>query len=650
MARYPDQNRRKPIWPKVLAFIILLVVVVVGLRFAIPKALDMKAYNEADQALKSNQPQIALRVIGRRGKSSNNRKELDPKWLALELRAAVEYRDIVRLVNIYNRKPAVIEANEDASVLVARAFSMIQGSQAQLASLQKIWESHSAQPESWFCIRVDDLISKGYRPQAMNMLKSRSFPGKADIPRLTRIAMLQMATNPWQSWQTVQQATALDPRNTDVLTIRAQIFERLGKTRDARVSYAAAVVADPKNPLLVDQLAEFYIRQGSFPLAVQTWANGIKTRPQDFLWVKLAFWSKVAVSAEKAPTGDIPEGEIDSFAKYLVSLKPEVFWDDAAFGKLPEYSRYLEERQETAWLRLLSELAKGNDTEAIELIKDWPFKSSTWQPETLNAINSVLIARKTGQFGSSTFTGRSLPSSHSFIAGINKLAGKPLAKASPETQMLVKSNEVFALIIAASGWSHAAYILHRTDVYPTGFPSWAAYTMTHSIAQTKGDKAALQWAQKQPKSPELTQLIGELLLATGDVPAGIKIMAKNSTKAGPIGYRAAWLLSLAQLEAHQTTAAEQTVLRNQQLLQSVAGKEVLAKTALARKQITQAEKIYTSIASQSIEAKVFLAKLAYDNKQYDRAEQITNQLILAAPDEMQFRKNIQAIQEARRKR
>ncbi len=650
MARYPDQTHRKPIWPKVLAFIIVIIAVVIGLRFAIPKALDMKAYNEAEQALKSNQPQIALRVIGRRGKSSTNRKELNPKWLALELRAAVEYRDIVRLLNIYRRKPAVIEANEDASVLVARALSMIKGSQVQLASLQKIWESRSSQPESWFCIRVDELIGKGDRSAAMSMLKSRRFPGKADIPRLTRIAMLQMAVNPWQSWQTVQQATVLDPRNTDVLTIRAQIFEKLGKTRDARVSYAAAVVADPENPLLVDQLAEFYIRQGSFPLAIQTWTNGIKARPQDFLWVKLAFWSKIAVPAKVPPTGEIPEGEIDSFAKYLVSIKPELFWDNTAFGKLPEYSRYLEERQETAWLRLLGELSAGNDSEATELIKAWPFKTSTWQPETLNTLYSVLIARTTGKFAKPMVTGRSLPANHSFIDGINKLAGKPLAKASPETQLLVKSDEVFALIFAASGWSNAADILHRTDVYPSGFPSWAAYTMTHSIAQAKSDKDALQWAQRQPDSPELKQLIAELLLATGDVQAGIKILADNATKPGAIGYRAAWLLSLAQLEARQITSAEQTVLRNKQLLGSVAGKEILAKTALARNQIPQAEKIYTSIASQSIEAKVFLAKLAYDNKQFDRAEQITDQLILAAPDEMQFRKNMQAIQEARRKR
>lgn len=650
MARYPNQKKRKSVWPKVFVVIIVLIALVVGLRFAIPKALDMKAYNEAEQAIKSNQPQVALRVIGRRGKASVSGKKTDLKWLQLELRAAVEYRDIIRLVGIYIHEPAVVEADEDASVLVARAMSMRTGSEKQFASLQQIWESKSTQPESWFCLRVDSLIQKGNRAGAMALLKSRSFPGKADVARLTRIAMIQMASTPWQSWQTVQQATQLDPRNPDVLTIRAQIFERLGKKRDARLAYVASVVADPKNPLMVDQLAEFYIRQGSFPLAVQTWRNGIQARPQDFLWVKLAFWSKVAVPAAKAPTTTIPEGEIDSFAKYLVALKPNIFWDNAAFGKLPEYSRYLEERQESAWLRLLEELNDGNYSETIELIKAWPFKTSTWQPETLNAIYSVLVARSTGKFGQPVATGRTLPTTHSFIAGINKLAGKMLTSASMDTQVLVKSDEVFALILAASGWSNAAFTLHRTDIYPVSYPSWAAYTMTHAIAQIKGDKAALLWAQKQPPTPELVQLIGELCLATGDVPAGIKILATNATKSDAIGYRAAWLLSLAQLEARQITAAEQTVLRNQQLLQSVAGKEILAKTALARNQIAQAEKIYTSIASDSIEAKVFLAKLAYDNKQYDRAEQITNQLILTLPDELQFRKNMQAIQEARRKR
>lgn len=650
MARYPDQKNRKPIWPKVLVIIIVLIAVIVGLRFAIPKALDMKAYSEAEQAIKANQPQIALRVIGRRGKSSTRRSKTDMKWLALELRAAVDYRDIIRLLSIYQIEPSVIEANEDASVLVARALSMRPGSEKQMASLQKLWEPKSSQPESWFCIKVDNLLQKGDRAGAMSLLKSRSFTGKADIPRLTRMAMLQMASDPWQSWQTMQQATILDPRSPDVLTIRAQIFERLGKTRNARVSYAAALITDPKNPMLVDQLAEFYIRQGSFPLAVQTWANGITTRPQDFLWVKLAFWSKTAVPAEKSPKVNIPEGEIDSFAKYLVELKPDVFWDNAAFGTLPEYSRYLEERQESAWLRLLQELKNGNETEATELIKAWPFKNRTWQPETLNAINAVLIARSTGKFGQAVATGRSLPSTHSFISGINRLQGKPLTSASTETQVLVKNNEVFALILAASGWSNAAVIIHRTDLYPASYPSWAAYTMTHAMAQVKSDKTALTWALKQPKTPELEQLIGELYLATGNVPAGIKILATNATKSDAIGYRAAWLLSLAQLEANQIASAEQTVLRNKQLLQSVAGKEIMAKTALAVKNVAQAEKIYSSIASDSIEAKVFLAKRAYDNKQYDRAEQITNQLIMAAPDEMQFRKNLEAIQKARSKR
>src|SRR5207248_2058510 len=139
----------------------------------------------------------------------------------------------------------------------------------------------------WFELDVDALLRRGRRAEAAALLNSQSFSGAADCGRLARLAMLNTPANLKAAWDYLDRAFALDPHNPEVRLFRGEILDGVGRHDPAKVEYLAALEADPDNPFIRDQLAEFYRRAGSYDLAMITWASGLTNNSAtDLIWLK----------------------------------------------------------------------------------------------------------------------------------------------------------------------------------------------------------------------------------------------------------------------------------------------------------------------------------------------------------------------------
>ena len=164
---------------------------------------------------------------------------------------------------LYDQKPDRIP-DEAASQLVARTFlhSRRSKDRPEFASTggptALPWMPWDGSP--WMPMRSSSKESE--RRQSV-FCSPGDFPAPRMFPRLVRLALATSGSNLTTSWNYLADAAQLDPRNTEVRSFRAQILEQIGKDELARVEYVAAHVAEPQNPLLRDQLAEFYRRQGN---------------------------------------------------------------------------------------------------------------------------------------------------------------------------------------------------------------------------------------------------------------------------------------------------------------------------------------------------------------------------------------------------
>ena len=78
-------------------------------------------------------------------------------WGQVELDALVGLRQLPKLVALYERTPDRILANEDASILVARAYLHARKPK-ELAELRARWAGRDKESLSWFLLDADNLL------------------------------------------------------------------------------------------------------------------------------------------------------------------------------------------------------------------------------------------------------------------------------------------------------------------------------------------------------------------------------------------------------------------------------------------------------------------------------------------------------------
>lgn len=609
---------------------------------------DAARYEEALAVIDANAP---WRRISREGTGTDAEK-----WVGLEIEVLTHMRQIPRLLWLYEHFPERFSRYEEASLLAGRALMQMRDGKA-LTRLRGVWRGQETQKAAWLALDVDRALFEGRRGDALALLQSRAFSGPEDCGRLARLALLQAKDLP-KAWAYLQKAFEADPKNPDIRSFRGQILETAGRPREARVEYVAAHLTDPSDPLLRDQLGEFYCRHGNYGLALQTWAGGLAPPSFPFFWVKTWFWSRVASPvAVRWDSVARPEGELRPLLDYLLALPEDRCWDEKSFQGVAGAS-YLERgRQEVFWLRLLQLLQDGREEKAAELLDLNPFRDRSWHPDIEEALGRVLKYRRSRSFGSShgsPFVSGPAAEKvrHQFFEELDRLTErrnietKGGANVSEGLKRLLLSEEAFAAVFLAGGWTEAALRLHRTEVIPPGFPGWVAYGLTQGLRFNRGVPQALAFAQRQPSTPPLDLLKGELWLARGDLAEARRQLGPLERENTDLGYRAAWLLSLANLDRGDGEAARQRVLENPGLAKSVTGQEVLARIALWEGRRGEAEWIYRAIVKVSAEAKAYLARQAFQARNWRDARRFTLELMETFPDNVQVRANLDAISKA----
>ena len=609
---------------------------------------DAQLYRAASGFLKNGRVVEAAAVIRSRLPGVLVTPESTRGWRELQVAVSARLHHVGQLLAVDERWPEAIAQNEDASLLVARA-RLNSDHRAETHRLIDLWQPKSAQPETWFVLAADTLLADKKRDEALALLKSRTFKGPADCPRLARLAILS-SDDLKAAWNYLAEAYDLDPHNADIRSFRAQVLERIGKVPLARVEYIAAQQAAPDDMLRRDQLAEFYRRQGSVADALGVW-TGDATRPVfDYMWVKAWFWSRVAHPARMVSAR---EDELGPLVRFLRGLPDDRFWDGENFAHVSAEKHYTGQQQETFWLSLLENLRVRDDRAAAERLRLNRFNTDSWEPDLEVALQRILSYRTAGVLNprNEPVPALSRPKEelHPFFVQLDDLAQAEREKRlvmPPEMDRLLRGDQGFAAAVLAAGWAEAALRLRAGGENCDALPSWVAYGFAQALRMNRGDAPAIAFAEKQRPTPELNLVIGEAQLASGQTVEGTARLAPLAASDSDAGYRAAWLLAVAALKKHQPAEVARIVAAQPRLASSTTGRELLARVALVEGRLDDADRAYGAIAADSAEAKTYLARRAYARKDWPSARRYTDELLTLFPDQLQLRANLEAIDKA----
>ncbi len=658
-------------------------------KLTLNKEQEAKDLQKTRELLNNSKPEEAFEIIQQYADQIDNQTEIGREWLDLLIRASEALQNTSQLVVLYEYYPKSFDSHEKAALLVAETY-LNSGRGKDFQVLRDSWKGREANPEAWFVLEADKLLLEGKRKEAVDLLNSRTFTGKADTTRLVRLALINVFENPRAAWDYLTQAQVKDPTNPEIRSYRAKLLETIGKNSLALIEYLAAIQLDPKNLYLRDQLAEFYLRRNQYANAIQIWSDVLPAPSLDFIWLKALFWNKVVVPVKfDWKSNSIPQGKLDSLISYLLSLKPGVFWDSASFEKVANGKQYLKTRQETFWLRIIQLLKDNKEKEAYDLIQFNPFHSISWNLPLENALSTILLYRKTGNFvsaeeqtfkeGTSSNASASLqeeasstqsaaastPSKegskpakspklrndvHVYFAELAYYTENPPDEAKGEKipeplQALLKGPDAFAAAFLAAEWYESALDLNALSVIPANYPEWVPYDFTQAIRANKGTSAALEFATLQTPTPPMSLITGELLIASGNPDAALEQLLKLTKEQSDVGYRASWLVSLIYIERGQYAEAK-TILNGQpKLAAAVVGKETFARIALLEGNTDLATTVYESIEKDSPEAQSFLARKAFLDKDYKKARELTENLLRQYPTNQLLQENLKKIVE-----
>lgn len=621
---------------------------------------EAEAFRQAKKLIDEGNPTSALNWLRPFSRELHETGAHAAEWRKLYITAAMDAKDGGALLQLYESNPRIFEENEEATLLVADRLIKLNRS-SDYTTLRDRWQGREVKSDVWFNFDADQMILDGDRTGAIAFLGSQSFEGKADTGRLVRLALLTIKDKPREAWEYLAQAYAKDPDNPEIRSYRARLMEVVGQTGLALNEYLAAAESAPDQVFYQDQLAEFYRRNHRYDLAVDVWKAQLERSNSDTIWLKAWFWTRVV-----APLGihwkDQPvlKGSWEPFLNYLAHLKPGTFWDAEAFEEIPNAHTYLQTQQVTFWLRLMDALQKHNEDLAWELLQYNLFASQSWNPSLENLLRKVLTYRKIGTFNIDVIAaepsdttevisqakGDKKPT-HPLFAEVNALSvkGADALKISDTLRELLTSSFSIPSCFLVAGWLEAALDLTAQPILiPEGMPEWLGYGYAQAIRAVKGVEPALEFVKKQPATPSLSLMLGELLVADKQLDSGAEQLQKLSGLDSDVGFRAAWLLSLLYADGKQFDQARAVIAGQPRLAKDILGLETLARISLLEGNIADADKQYLEIQDKSWEAKSYLARKAFSDKEYQKAHQLTRELLQQFPNNVVLRQNYERIQ------
>ena len=603
---------------------------------------EQRAFAETQKLIGQNNFRDALAII--RQQPSDTAKL---NWPPLEVRALTGLFAAPELAAIYQRTPSRISADEQASLVLARAF-LASRNQAAFASIRKSWAGHETRSVDWLVLDSDVFLEAGKPREAEKVLRSQKFAGKAEAVRLERLSLLVARNDLPQAWQLLSAAAELDSRNPELRSFRGQMLEAAGKPEAARIEYLAAVIAQTNNPLFTDQLAEFYRRQNNYDAALAAWEAALTRPSYDFIALKTAFWQRL-IRPGKFDVDKTPDGELQPLANWIAGLNTSEFFDTNSFNALPSAQQLAQQRQEIFWLRLADALQQKHETEAASLLQFNPFRARSWQPDLEVALARIIHYRQKHSLNPPEIVAvtDTSPDRQQLFSQLDALAAQERttghAVVPADLDALLRGPDAFAAAFLAAGWREAALRLGNPDRDCSKEPAWFAYGLAQTLRMNRSDSAALEFLAKQNATPTLRLLAAEIKITSGNATTGLTELTRLAPENSPVGFRASYILALANVDANKFAAARQWVLQSAPLSADVLGSELLANIAVRTGQTAEAERIYKSIAARSIPARAFLAKQAFDQRNWAEARRLTSELVQVAPEDLQFRANLAVI-------
>ncbi|MEI8366766.1 MAG: hypothetical protein WCF65_10160, partial [Parachlamydiaceae bacterium] len=518
-----------------------------------PQPLALKqSFDSAriEKLLKSSRALEAISLLSDVSPDIDLSSEEGREWLRLLVDAYETTNNVPQLLLIYRQVPAALSSNERATLMVADAL-MAQQNIADYRPLRRQWLGKETEKSRWMFLDVQESINIGKPSEAVAILSANHFEGKDETERLVRLAAIFVINDPKRAWNYLSEAAQNDPSNPDVFTFRATLNEKLKQHEGAGSDYIIAVKNDSENPYRREQLADFYIRTEQYVQALKVLQDAVTRSSLDSIWLKTLFWGRV-VGPSKHMWGsdDIPEGPLKELVVYLDRLPTGMFWSQQSFNKLPNAEHYLETAQETFWLRLLSTLKAGDETATLELIDNNSFIHLSWQPGLENGLRTLIIYRQSQK---STPDGLSPAESIveidspqqllSLLSSLSELSPTEIKAAIPQgLHAYLVSGEAFVAPFLAAGWTEAAIQLHTKKELPDSFPEWVAVALTQALNENRSPAAALEFAQGQTPSPQLSLLIAELALSIDRKDVAFTALKGIYTTDNSHGQRAALIL------------------------------------------------------------------------------------------------------------
>ena len=602
---------------------------------------EQRAFAETQKLIAQNDFSDALAIVRQQPPTAKL------NWPPLEIRALAGLFAAPQLAAIYQRAPQRILADEPASLVLERAFLASRNNTA-FAAIRSAWVGHETQKADWLILDSDVFLTAGKPREAEKVLRSQTLTGKAEATRLERLSLLVAKRDLPQAWQLLSDATQLDSRNSELRSFRAQILETAGKPDAARIEYLAAVAAETNNPLLTDQLAEFYRRQNNYDAALATWETALTQPTFDFVALKTAFWQKL-IRPGNLDADKIPDGELQPLAKWIGGLNAAKFFDTNSFNDLPSSQRLAQQRPEIFWLRLADALQQKHETEAASLLQFNPFRARSWQPDLEVALARILHYRQKHSLNPPAISAVTEASAdrHQFFVQLESLAAQERttghAAIPADLDALLRGPDAFAAAFMAAGWREGALLLCDSEKNSTNEPAWFPYGFAQILRMNRSDAAALEFLAKQNSDATLKLLAAEIKIQSGQQQVGLAELARLAPENSPVGFRASYILALANVDAKKFDEAKKWVLQSSPLASDLLGRELLANIAVQTGQMDDAGKIYSAIAGQSIPARAFLARQAFDAHNWREARRLTSEIVQLAPEDLQFRANLAAI-------
>lgn len=614
---------------------------------------------QAERLLNSSRSLEALAILSRIAPSIDLDTYDGTEWLRLVVDAYSATDNKQQLVLIFNQFPEALSYNEQAALSVADAM-MEAEKMPEFRLVREQWRGKERQNPRWVFLDVQERMIEGKKEEAAFLLKANHFSGKNETDRLVRLAAMYVVDDPQLSWKYLSQASAIDPANSDIHTFKASLGESLQQNRIAHSDYIAAVKSDPENPFRREQLADFYLRTGQYPQALQILHDTMSAPSLDTIWLKTLFWSRIAKPVEgKWNEKDIPKGSLEPLVNYFLSLPQGVYWDNAAFAKLPDAQHYLDTRQETFWNQLIAALKSGHENAALQLLERNPFKHISWAPSLEQSLKSLITYRTTQRENDDQTILSIYPKEgaiespqqlNEMLANLSDNPQEQAAAIPYHLKEFLLSKEAFVIPFMAAGWNEAAIELHAMETLPKTFPSWVALAIAETIKENRGIATALAFTLAQDPSPALALLSAEMALEIDDKQTAFNSLKQIYTVNDNNGRKAALLLGQFLLDHNNPKDAKKALLTHPTLANEVATKEILARIAIQEGDVKKAYTIYLDLENDSSEAKSFLARKAFNDRNWERAKQLTEDLIADHPDNHVLKDNLTKIIAEQKKR